>query len=98
MLGNDLSPTQPRWVPPNVHFEIDDVEAPWTYSSKFDFIHCRCMGNAIRDWPNLVQQSFECVPLMPPHLAGLERDWYPRTLLTSPQVPQSRAVCRVRRL
>jgi hypothetical protein len=59
ILGNDLSPIQPRWVPPNVHFEVDDVEADWTYSTKFDFIHCRCMGNAIRNWPRLVKQCFE---------------------------------------
>ncbi|KAA6411938.1 MAG: hypothetical protein FRX48_04088 [Lasallia pustulata] len=56
ILGNDLSPIQPRWVPPNVRFEIDDVEADWTYTSKFDYIHCRCMGNAIRDWPTLFRQ------------------------------------------
>lgn len=46
-------------VPPNVRFEIDDVEAEWTYHEKFDYIHCRFMGNAIRNWPNLVHQCFE---------------------------------------
>lgn len=59
ILGNDLSPIQPRWSPPNVRFEVDDVEADWTYHAKFDFIHCRFMGNAIRDWPRLVSQCFE---------------------------------------
>ncbi|MCJ1476927.1 hypothetical protein MMC13_005596 [Lambiella insularis] len=58
ILGNDLSPIQPRWVPPNVHFEVDDVEQEWTYSEKFDFIHCRTMGNAIQDWPRLTKQCF----------------------------------------
>ncbi|MCJ1388337.1 hypothetical protein MMC18_001183 [Xylographa bjoerkii] len=46
-------------VPPNVHFEVDDVEADWTYSEKFDFIHCRTMGNAIQNWPRLVKQCHE---------------------------------------
>ena len=46
-------------VPPNVRFEIDDVEAEWTYHEKFDYIHCRFMGNAIRNWPKLVHQCFE---------------------------------------
>lgn len=46
-------------VPPNVRFEIDDVEAEWTYHEKFDYIHCRFMGNAIQDWPRLVRQCFE---------------------------------------
>lgn len=48
-------------VPPNVRFEIDDVEAEWTYHQNFDFIHCRFMGNAIKDWPRLVRQSYEYV-------------------------------------
>ncbi|KAL8780676.1 MAG: hypothetical protein Q9194_000779 [Teloschistes cf. exilis] len=46
-------------VPPNVHFEVDDVENDWTYHRPFDYIHCRFMGNAIRDWPRLHQQCFE---------------------------------------
>ena len=46
-------------VPPNVRFEIDDVEAGWTYNHKFDYIHCRFMGNAIRNWHQLVDQCFE---------------------------------------
>ncbi|KAI4289606.1 MAG: hypothetical protein L6R35_001117 [Caloplaca aegaea] len=59
ILGNDLSPIQPRWVPPNVRFEVDDVEDDWTYHQPFDFIHCRMMGNAIHDWPKLHRQCFE---------------------------------------
>ena len=59
VLGIDLSPIQPRWVPPNVHFEIDDIEDPWTYANKFDFVFSRTMANAIKDWPGLVKQCFE---------------------------------------
>lgn len=29
VVGVDLSPIQPEWVPPNVSFEIDDFEADW---------------------------------------------------------------------
>ncbi|KAF5694081.1 methyltransferase [Fusarium denticulatum] len=29
VVGNDLSPIQPDWVPPNVKFIVDDVEAEW---------------------------------------------------------------------
>lgn len=46
-------------VPPNVRFEVDDVEADWTYHQKFDYIHCRFMGIAIKDWPKLVRQCNE---------------------------------------
>jgi len=59
VLGNDLSPIQPRWVPPNVHFEVDDVEKEWTYSRKFDFIHARALYGALKDWPGLVGRVFE---------------------------------------
>ncbi|KAL8764187.1 MAG: hypothetical protein Q9184_000156 [Pyrenodesmia sp. 2 TL-2023] len=59
ILGNDLSPIQPKWVPPNVRFEVDDVEQDWAYHQPFDFIHCRMMGNGIRDWPKLNRQCFE---------------------------------------
>ncbi|KAK4041727.1 hypothetical protein C8A01DRAFT_34218 [Parachaetomium inaequale] len=29
VLGVDLSPIQPEWVPPNVRFMVDDVESPY---------------------------------------------------------------------
>lgn len=61
-------------MPPNVRFEIDDVEADWTYTSKFDYIHCRCMGNAIRDWPRLFRQVHEYVHDTPPNPSQLTAD------------------------
>lgn len=30
-------------VPPNVQFEVDDVENEWTYNTPFDLIHSRFM-------------------------------------------------------
>ncbi|RYP28266.1 hypothetical protein DL767_007296 [Monosporascus sp. MG133] len=59
ILANDLSAVQPSWVPPNVKFEIDDVESPWLYNNPFDFIFCRYMAACIKDWPKLVQSIFE---------------------------------------
>ncbi|KAK2018692.1 methyltransferase domain-containing protein [Colletotrichum eremochloae] len=49
IIGNDLSANQPSWVPPNVKFEIDDVESPWAHSHKFDFIFCRYMPKLINN-------------------------------------------------
>ena len=54
VLGVDLSPTQPSFVPPNCKFEIDDCEQPWTYSQKFDFIHARMMIAAFADRPSFL--------------------------------------------
>jgi SAM-dependent methyltransferase len=59
ILGNDLSAVQPSMVPPNVKFEIDDVESAWTYSKFFDYIHCRYMMLSISDWPKLVKNCFD---------------------------------------
>ncbi|KAH0544444.1 hypothetical protein FGG08_001471 [Glutinoglossum americanum] len=61
VLGNDLSPIQPSLVPPNVYFEVDDVESPWAYNEPFDFIHCRYLTTAITDWPKLVSQVYQFV-------------------------------------
>lgn len=46
-------------TPANVHFEVDDCEAEWTYHSTFDYIHCRYMATAIKDWLRLLRQCFE---------------------------------------
>ncbi|KAL7267471.1 hypothetical protein RUND412_009941 [Rhizina undulata] len=44
VIGVDLSPIQPNWVPPNLSFEVDDIEEIWSYKeSSFDFIHIRCL-------------------------------------------------------
>lgn len=59
ILGTDLSPTQPTWVPANVKFEVDDAEESWTFPQKFDYVHCRYLAAAISDWPKLVGQCFQ---------------------------------------
>jgi len=61
VLGNDLSPTQPSWVPPNVKFEVDDIESPWTYNAPFDFIFARYLCAAIADFPKLVKSAYDNV-------------------------------------
>jgi SAM-dependent methyltransferase len=48
VIGNDLSPIQPTWVPPNCKFVIDDFERDWVYSphEAFDYIHGRGLGGS----------------------------------------------------
>ncbi|KAI1109357.1 S-adenosyl-L-methionine-dependent methyltransferase [Nemania sp. NC0429] len=53
VLGTDLSPIQPEYVPPNCRFEIDDIEDDWIFSAKFDYIHGRHMVGSISDFPKL---------------------------------------------
>ncbi|PNP55700.1 hypothetical protein THARTR1_04224 [Trichoderma harzianum] len=60
ILGIDLSPIQPDWLPPNVRFMIDDVESPWLHSrNHFDYIHSRHTVMAIRDWMKLFRRAIE---------------------------------------
>ncbi|TEA18381.1 Secondary metabolism regulator LAE1 [Colletotrichum sidae] len=59
IIGNDLSAIQPSWLPPNVKFEIDDVESPWIGIEKYDYIYVRFMLVSIKDWPALVQNIFD---------------------------------------
>lgn len=60
VIGTDLSPIQPSWVPPNLRFLVDDAESPWLFSTSrpFDFIHVRDLGGAIADWPRLLRQGY----------------------------------------
>ncbi|KAK7427003.1 hypothetical protein QQZ08_006430 [Neonectria magnoliae] len=60
VIGTDISPTQPSWVPPNLHFQIDDAQLDWTFQPEhFDFIHIRYMQGAIDDWPALYRQVYK---------------------------------------
>lgn len=62
IIGTDLSPIQPPWIPPNLTFEIDDAEAEWLYTpSTFDFVHCRFLFLAIRDYPRLLRQAYKAL-------------------------------------
>ncbi|CAF3449744.1 unnamed protein product [Fusarium graminearum] len=62
IVGTDLSPCQPEWVPPNVRFEIDDAVLSWTWEpNEFDFIHIRYLFGAIKDWSALFKEACRCV-------------------------------------
>ncbi|KAL0943742.1 methyltransferase domain-containing protein [Colletotrichum truncatum] len=54
---NTVTLSIPR-VPPNVVFEVDDIEEPWTYSQPFDYIHSRLMTSSISQWKPYLQKCF----------------------------------------
>ncbi|KAI3573660.1 S-adenosyl-L-methionine-dependent methyltransferase [Fusarium oxysporum f. sp. albedinis] len=58
VIGVDLSPGQPTFVPPNCSFEIDDLEKEWTWSKTFDFIFCRMTTGSFADNFNIVENAF----------------------------------------
>ncbi|OHW92777.1 methyltransferase domain-containing protein [Colletotrichum incanum] len=59
VVGIDLSPVQPGFTPPNVHYEIDDLEEEWSFSRKFDYVHSMMMTGAFKDWHNFHRQAFD---------------------------------------
>jgi trans-aconitate methyltransferase len=60
VVGTDLSPIQPHWVPPNCKFVIDDAESDWLYApdEAFDYIHGRGLGGSIADWARFYRQVY----------------------------------------
>ncbi|KAJ6443906.1 methyltransferase type 12 [Purpureocillium lavendulum] len=60
VLGIDLSPIQPDWLPPNVRFLVDDVESPWLHPrNHFDYIHSRHTVMAVKDWTRMFRRAYE---------------------------------------
>ncbi|CAK7218561.1 hypothetical protein SEUCBS140593_003588 [Sporothrix eucalyptigena] len=59
ILGTDLSPIQPEYVPPNLRFEVDDVEDEWVYSAPFDFIHGRYILPSLKNPRATLQRIFD---------------------------------------
>ncbi|KAF5011682.1 hypothetical protein FDECE_2220 [Fusarium decemcellulare] len=59
VIGTDISPIQPGWVPPNVKFEIEDCNQDWTFdANSFDYVHFRYLIGCIPDWPALFKQAY----------------------------------------
>ncbi|KAF5660554.1 methyltransferase [Fusarium heterosporum] len=58
VVGVDLSPIQPNFIPPNCIFEVDDINKEWTYpEDKFDFIHIRYMTGTVPDWTEFLTKA-----------------------------------------
>lgn len=58
VIGTDLSPIQPVYVPPNCYFEIDDAEDEWVFEQPFDYIHGRTLMNCFRDISAVFASAF----------------------------------------
>jgi SAM-dependent methyltransferase len=60
VLGTDLSPIQPAWVPPNVSFELHDcIQYPWELNRKFDLIHTQLINAfAVRNWKEFYEEAY----------------------------------------
>ncbi|KAK0612613.1 S-adenosyl-L-methionine-dependent methyltransferase, partial [Bombardia bombarda] len=62
VTATDISPIQPTWVPPNLQFEMDDMNLDWTWpENHFDLVHLRVLYGSVRDWAKLYSQAFRCL-------------------------------------
>ena len=62
IIGTDISPIQPPWVPPNCSFQIEDAQLEWTYTAAtFDFVHMRGLYGSIREWPHLYAEVYRAL-------------------------------------
>ncbi|KAF6790741.1 hypothetical protein CSOJ01_14474 [Colletotrichum sojae] len=61
VIGVDLSPIQPGWVPPNCKFEIDDLEKDWTWDKPFDFIYARALEGCFSDIPKMIEKVYKAL-------------------------------------
>ncbi|KAF6805583.1 putative SAM dependent methyltransferase [Colletotrichum sojae] len=61
VVGTDISPIQPSWVPTNCKFQIDDYDQmPWTWpANHFDFVHVGHLEGCVSDWPAFYEQALE---------------------------------------
>ncbi|KAM5384601.1 hypothetical protein ACJZ2D_001346 [Fusarium nematophilum] len=67
VLGVDLSPIQPNFVPPNCRFEVDDINQEWTYpEDKFDLVHLRGLTGCIPDWTKFYEKAIKFAAFLLP--------------------------------
>jgi ubiquinone/menaquinone biosynthesis C-methylase UbiE len=59
VVGTDIAPTQPTWVPPNVEFIVEDAESSSGFpANHFDLVFGREITFAVKDWEQFVWQAF----------------------------------------
>jgi len=71
VVGTDLSPIQPTWIPPNLQFEVSDCCDKWMYKKEsFDFVHIRGLFGCVADWRAFYQEVLRYVIL---HIIKVKR-------------------------
>ncbi|KAK6603765.1 methyltransferase domain-containing protein [Botrytis cinerea] len=62
VIGTDLSPIQPHYIPTNCSFRIEDAEDPWKFDDlKFDLIHGRALLTCFRSPKTVIASAFQAL-------------------------------------
>lgn len=92
VIGTDLSPVQPHFVPPNLEFQIDNFEHEWTFDDNtFDLIHSRLLCGSVSDYDKLATRALAA--LKPGGYFEMQ-DLDPRTYCDDDSMPKDAAFIR----
>jgi SAM-dependent methyltransferase len=61
VIGTDLSPIQPIYVPPNCTFEVDDAEDEWLFKEPFSYIHARTVLSCFKEPLNVIRSAYNAL-------------------------------------
>ncbi|KAF3162278.1 hypothetical protein TWF788_002078 [Orbilia oligospora] len=91
VIGTDLSPIQPKWIPRNLQVRICDFESTWTLGqNSFDLIHMRNGVGSVSSWPNLYRNVFNHLKPGYGWFEQVEIDYEPRcddgTMSSNPNI------------
>lgn len=61
VVGTDISPIQPNWVPPNLHFDINDAAKTWAFrDDHFDYVHMQFRNGVFENLTNIYKEAYRC--------------------------------------
>ncbi|KAL1894905.1 hypothetical protein Sste5346_005592 [Sporothrix stenoceras] len=84
IIGTDLSPIQPDFIPPNCTFEVDDAEDEWSFDQPFDYIHGRALVSCFRNPATVIHSAF--ASLSPGGILELQDGHFPIKFASPPPV------------
>lgn len=58
IMGTDLSPIQPAWVPSNCQFEIDDYNKDYGHENSYDLVHTRELLGSVPNWVEFFKKAY----------------------------------------
>jgi len=61
VIGVDMAPIQPKFIPKNCEFILDDAEDSWLYKVFFDAVILNHAQTWVRNWPSMAHKAFQAL-------------------------------------